>query len=451
MQPPEREIGMPKRHREHIRKNLDFLVARTNYDQLATECVHRGILSVQMLRNTEDLNGERFNMDDKDVILEQHRRLFLKITQRGPNAYNLLIDALHKVNCLDAAKLLESVDESGSRPPFISLNERNSSRKSADIVDTRSPQAFEGPCVSKRPLNDPLGPLTPYTGPTVGPQRVVIKSDKIYTDNVVGTYKMQSRWNRGVLLMVNIKDFPEPKRVRTGAEVDSNSLIHLFRELGFKIFPYGNVNQHQFFEILRKVTSSSYVQNTECFVMILMTHGNRVNEKDKVEFCDGSVVDMQEIKNHFQANISPYLVHKPKVLIFPFCRGENYDLGQPQNQYNPMMPMYTLQPEEAPDAQTEGISSPSPNVPTLADTLVCYANTPGYVSHRDPDEGSWYIQKFCEVMADHAHDTNLEDILKKTHASVGNRRTKKGSMQTGAFDNLGFNKKLYFNPGFYTE
>ncbi|EDV51278.2 uncharacterized protein Dere_GG15422 [Drosophila erecta] len=450
MEPTEREIGMPKRHREHIRKNLDFLVEKTNYGLLAKECVLLGILSVQMLRNTEDLNGEIFNMDDKDVRLERHRRLFLKITQRGPTAYNQLIDALRKAKCQEAALLLESVDESGSRPPYISLSKRNSSRKSADIVDTRSPQDCEGASVSKI-RNDPLGPLTPYTGPIEGPQRVIKKSNKIYTDDVVGTYKMQSRSHRGVLLMVNIMDFPDPARERKGAEVDSNSLIHLFLELGFTIFPYGNLNQHQFFEILNKVTSSSYVQNTECFVMILMTHGNRVREMDKVEFCDGSVVDMQKIKNHFQANISPFLVHKPKVLIFPFCRGDSYDLGQPKNQYNPTEPMYTLQPEELPDAQTEGISSLSTNVPTLADTLVCYANTPGYVTHRDPDMGSWYIQKFCEVMAEHAHDTSLEDILKKTHASVGNRRTKKGSMQTGAFDNLGFNKKLYFNPGFYIE
>ncbi|XP_037721131.1 caspase Dronc [Drosophila subpulchrella] len=451
MQPPEREIGMLKKHREHIRKNLDLLVKSTNYGLLAAECVHQGILSVQMLRNAEDLNGKRFNMDEEDVRLEQHRRLFLKITQRGPTAYNLLITALRKVNCLDAAKLLESVDESGSRPPFISLNERNTRRKSADIVDTRSSEAYEGACVSKKPLSNPLGPLTPYLAPVEGPHRDIKKSDKIYTDDVVGTYKMRSRMNRGVLLMVNIMDFPDPKRKRNGAEVDSNSLIHLFRELGFTIFAYGNMNQHQFFDVLRQVTSSSYVQNTECFVMVLMTHGNRVQEIDKVEFCDGSVVDMQKIKNHFQANISPLLVHKPKVLIFPFCRGDNPDLGQPKGQYDPMEPLYTLQQEEEPEVETEGMSSAYTNVPTLADTLVCYANTPGYVTHRDPETGSWYIQKFCDVMAEHAHNTNVEDILKKTHASVGNMRTKKGSMQTGAFDNLGFNKKLFFNPGFYSE
>ncbi|XP_017133879.1 caspase Dronc [Drosophila elegans] len=452
MQASEREIGMLRKHREHINKNLDYLVKATNYGQVARECVRQGILSSQMLRNTEDLNGERFNMREEDVLLEQHRRLFLKVTQRGPTAYNQLIAALKNVNCLDAAQLLESVDESSSRPPFISLNERKSSRpKSADIVDNRSPDACEGACVSKRPLSEPLGPPTPYLEPVVGKQREVRKSNKIHTDDMVGTYKMQSRHNRGVLLMINIIDFPDPKRKRNGAELDSNSLIHLYRELGFTIFAYGNMNQEQFFDVLGQVTSSSYVQNTECFMMILMTHGNRVDEKDKVEFCDGSVVDMHKIKNHFQANICPYLVHKPKVLFFPFCRGDHADMGQPKNRYDSREPVFKIPQQADTQIETEGMSSVTANVPTLADTLVCYANTPGFVTHRDTETGSWYIQKFCDVMAEHAHNTNVEDILKKTNASVGNMRTKNGSMQTGAFDNLGFNKKLYLNPGFYSE
>ncbi|XP_017040489.1 caspase Dronc [Drosophila ficusphila] len=451
MEPHEREIGMPKKHREHIRKNLDLLVKSTNYGQVAAECVRLGLLSITMLRNVEDLNGERFNMDEEDVRLEMHRALFLKITKRGPTAYNLLITALKNVNCLDAAKLLESVEEPSSRPPFISLNERKTSRKSADIVDTRSPDTCEGACVSKRPINEPLGPITPFEEPIEGELREVKKSDKIHTDDVVGTYKMQSRHNRGVLLMVNIIDFRDPKRKRNGAEVDSNSLIHLFREMGFTIFAYGNMDQQQFFKILDQVTSSTYVQNTECFVMVLMTHGNRVEEIDKVEFSDGSVVDMHRIKSHFQAHISPYLVHKPKVLIFPFCRGEHPDMGQPKGHYDATEPVLPLPKQLEPQIETEGMSSVYTNVPTLADTLICYANTPGYVTHRDSETGSWYIQKFCDVMAEHAHNTNVEDILKKTHASVGNMRTKKGSMQTGAFDNLGFNKKLYFNPGFYSE
>lgn len=148
MQPPEREIGMLKKHRDHIRNNLDRLVKMTNYSRVASECVRQGILSTQMLRNAEDLNGERFNMDEEDVRLEQHRKFFLKIIQRGPTAYNLLITALRNVNCVDAAELLASVDDSAARVPFISITERKTSSKSADIVDTKLPEA-EGACVSK--------------------------------------------------------------------------------------------------------------------------------------------------------------------------------------------------------------------------------------------------------------------------------------------------------------
>ncbi|XP_020816642.1 caspase Dronc [Drosophila serrata] len=447
MQPPEREIGMLKKHRDHIRSNLDPLVKLTDYSRIAPECVRQGILSTQMLRNAEDLNGERFNMDEEDVRLEQHRKLFLKIIQRGPTAYNQLIIALRNVNSVEAAELLASVDDSAARVPFISITERKTNSRSADIVDTKTPEA-EGACVSKKPLGDPLGPLMPHTEEVQGTREVQM-STMIHVDKLLGTYPMESRHNRGVLFMVNIIDFPNPERRRNGAHVDSNSLIHLFRLMGFIIFAYDNMNQQQFFNVLRQVTSSTYAKNTECFVMVLMTHGNRVKEIDKVEFRDGSVADTHIIKSHFQANVSPYLVDKPKVLIFPSCRGEQEDKGQPNNQFDSMVPSsVVVQPQER-EVETEGVSRAK--VPTLSDTLVCHANTPGYVTHRDPETGSWYIQTLCDMLAKHAHDTHFEDILKKTNASVGTMRTLKGSMQTGAFENLGFNKKLYFNPGFYKE
>ncbi|KAH8345924.1 hypothetical protein KR067_009066 [Drosophila pandora] len=449
MQPPNQEIGMPQKHRDHIIKNRDKLVRATNYSNLMNECVRVGILSSSMRSIIEDVN-ERFNMSAEEFLHSRHCKLFEKITRRGPKAYNQLIQALRNINCIEAAELLESVDETSSRPPFISIKERNTIRNSADIVDTPSSTQGDSACISKRKYGNPSAPLTPYTDP-VTPGREVKKSDRIHKDDVVGTYKMQSRHNRGVLLMVNIIDFQDPKRKRNGADVDSNSLIYLFREMGFTIFAFGNMDQKEFFDILNKVTSSSYARDTECFVMVLMTHGNRVDEVDKVEFHDGSVVDMQKIKNHFQAHISPNLVNKPKVLIFPFCRGDQPDLGQPKNMYDSMAHQEIMMPKEQPMVETEGMSSIYENVATLKDTLVCYANTPGYVTHRDPEMGSWYIQKFCHTMADHAHNLNLEEILKITNASVGNMRTMNGSMQTGSFDNIGFNDKLFFNPGFYLE
>ncbi|XP_022217612.1 caspase Dronc [Drosophila obscura] len=451
MQPSRREIGMLQKHREHIIEHLDELVKCTNYRRIREECLRMNLLSPSMLRIVEDLSGAGFNMSKEDSLLEQHRRLLIKITKRGPAAYNQLITALRNVGSLQAVRLLEDVSEQNSGSPFISINERKITRKSADIVDTPSPSvaASEGACVSKREYNEAGGPLIPYMEPVDGQKRDVKKSDRIHTDEVVGTYSMQSKHYRGVLLMINIIDFPDTERKRNGAEVDSDSLIHLFREMGFTIFAYNNMNQQQFFDTLGKVTSSKYAQQTECFVMVLMTHGERVGERDKVEFGDGSVVDVHKIKSYFQASVSPYLVHKPKVLIFPFCRGREPDLGQSMNNFDSIGTAAARQEETV--VETEGIPSTYTNVPSLSDTLVCYASTPGYVTHRDPESGSWYIQKFCDMMADHAHNTPMEDILKKTNDRVGTMRTSKGSLQTGSFDNLGFNKKLFFNPGFYTE
>ncbi|KAH8315922.1 hypothetical protein KR074_001639 [Drosophila pseudoananassae] len=451
---PNKEIGMLEKHRNHIIKNLDQLVRATNYSKIASECVRVGILSSQMRVFIEDFS-ERLNMPTEEVLYTQHCNLFKKVTHRGPQAYNQLIQALRNVNCVEAAELLESVDETSARPPFISIKKQSSIRnqKSTDIVDTPSSSQgkMDGPCISKI-YGNPNAPLTPYTDP-VEPGRKVIKSDRIHTDEVVGTYKMQSRYNRGVLLMVNIIDFQDPKRRRNGAEVDSNSLIYLFREMGFTIFAFGNMDQKEFFDILNKVTSSSYARDTECFVMVLMTHGNRVGEVDKVQFHDGSVVDTQIIKNHFQAHISPNLVNKPKVLIFPFCRGDQLDLGQPINLYDSMAHQENsmFMPEEHPMVETEGMPSINGNVATFKDTLVCHANTGGYMTLRDTLSGSWYIQTFCRMMADHAHNLNLEEILKITSASVSKMRAKNGSMQMGSFDNIGFNHKLFFNPGFYLE
>ncbi|XP_001353710.1 caspase Dronc [Drosophila pseudoobscura] len=457
MQHSRREIGMLQKHRDHINEHLDELVKCTNYTRIREECVRINLLSPDMLRNVEDLSGAGFNMSKEDSQLEQHRRLLIKITKRGPAAYNQLITVLRNVGSLQAVKLLEDVSEQNSGSPFISINERKITRKSADIVDTPSPAPTatadrDGACVSKREYNEAGGTLIPYTEPVDGQKRDVKKSDRVHTDEVVGTYNMQSQHYRGVLLMINIIDFPDTERKRNGAEVDSDSLIHLFREMGFTIFAYNNMNQEQFFDTLGKVTSSKYAQQTECFVMVLMTHGERVGEMDKVEFGDGSVVDVHKIKNYFQASVSPYLVHKPKVLIFPFCRGREADLGQRINHFDSIGTAASrLSRQEETVVETEGRPSIYTNVPSLSDTLVCYASTPGYVTHRDAESGSWYIQTFCDMMADHAHNTPVEDILKKTNELVGHMRTSKGSMQTGSFDNLGFNKKLYFNPGFYTE
>lgn len=277
--------------------------------------------------------------------------------------------------------------------------------------------------------------------------RNVIKSDSFQIDNVVGTYHMQSKTDRGVVLIVNIIDFPTSDK-RNGGKADSDSLIHIFHEFGFKIFPYMNLNRAKFFDVLNNLIASKYVEDTECFVLVLMTHGERVGEIDKVQFHDGSFCNVAEITNLFQSRTASNLINKPKVLIYPFCRGPIADNGHHLRK-NYDQKDYSTVVQKRIETDSVGTQCNEPkNVSTLSDMLVCYATTEGYRTMRDPDDGSWYIQNLCDVMAEHAHNTAMEDILKLTDLRIRKLRTIEGNLQTGNFLNLGFYKKLFFNPGF---
>lgn len=88
-------------------------------------------------------------------------------------------------------------------------------------------------------------------------------------------------------------------------------------------------------------------------------------------------------------------------------------------------------------------------IPTSSDIAICYATVPGFLTHRDPEDGSWYIQGLCRVFAEHAHDATFEDLMKLLELEVGSMNTAGGSMQTSSVEYRGFSKVLYFNPGYF--
>lgn len=265
----------------------------------------------------------------------------------------------------------------------------------------------------------------------------VRKATKILKHPSIETYPMESEHHRGVFFMVNIVDFPSDPS-REGAEVDTHALLSLFEQMNFKLYGYTNLTQKKFFELLDSLLESQEIKYTECFVMALMTHGKLVEGIQFVTFHDGSVVKVEEIEKRFYHENCPQLVHKPKILIFPYCRGDTSDKGVviPNNK-----------------TQTESMSTSSRrtinNIVQLSDVIKCYATTAGFVAHRNVDDGSWYIQNFVDTIAEHAHDTPFEDMLKIVQSGIAKMRTERNEVQTASYDNIGFNKILYFNPGVF--
>lgn len=95
-------------------------------------------------------------------------------------------------------------------------------------------------------------------------------------------------------------------------------------------------------------------------------------------------------------------------------------------------------------------------VAEFSDIKVCYATTKGSAAHRDAINGTWYIATFVDVLSRHAHDHHLCDMLKiigrtmdKFCDAVCSYEENGEFIQTISLEESGFNKKLYFNPGYY--
>lgn len=124
-----------------------------------------------------------------------------------------------------------------------------------------------------------------------------------------------------------------------------------------------------------------------------------------------------------------------------FCRGDQPDYG-------------TLRPAEHTerDGMINPKKDPPTNMPTYADMFICFSTVPGFAAHRDLLNGSWFVESMCEVWSKHAHDTDVEQLMKLVgkHASLY-RTDQSNALQTLASEQRGFFNVLYLNPGYYAE
>lgn len=86
---------------------------------------------------------------------------------------------------------------------------------------------------------------------------------------------------------------------------------------------------------------------------------------------------------------------------------------------------------------------------------ICYATAKGDDAYRDMTHGTWYIANFVEVMAGNAHEHHFDDLLKiigrRLEVFCAKRSIEENGkyFQTISTEDIGFNKKLFFNPGYY--
>ncbi|KAL7876780.1 hypothetical protein SRHO_G00034230 [Serrasalmus rhombeus] len=75
---------------------------------------------------------------------------------------------------------------------------------------------------------------------------------------------------------------------------------------------------------------------------------------------------------------------------------------------------------------------------------MCYCVSEGFVSFRNPSNGSFYIQDLCETLQEQASTLEFTELLTLVNLKVS-RRCAANNKQMPCFTSM-LTKKLYFKP-----
>lgn len=436
---------MNDNHRKLIKHNIPKLVEMTSYDTMIRACLNKRVITDVMAGIIEN-DGKT---DD-----QKNELLYEKLIHRGPNAFHKILEIFKENSYTEAIKLLSAstipsatfsnenvvVDEnflsiSGSTtsnnshsPPIISDIRNNNlfhPSLTGDQADAAPAARTDGLTQSKS-KKVKLEPYAQATSCTFQFDRdLQVKRAVTYGSHPkLQVYNMKSR-KRGVFFFVNIINFKSKGEPRNGADKDRENLVTLFREMGYTVFYYEDLTCNEFFDLLNELRVSPYLKNIDSFVLCIQTHGNLIHNRTVMEFTDGIIAPVEDVIHLFSNTNCKYLVNKPKVFFFPFCRGDISDMEKK---------VRTV-------IETDGYSG----VPSFSDILICYGTVPGFQTHREPDSGSLYVREMCGIFAEHAHDCHIEELLKMVGSKTLEARSS-GRLQVASTETRGFNKLLFLNP-----
>lgn len=223
---------------------------------------------------------------------------------------------------------------------------------------------------------------------------------------------------KGITLLINVTEF-EPSAClddRLGGERDCARLELIFQQLSYDVYNLKNGTGSEIWNTLKNF--STWVKLAEyqsCFI-VLMSHG-----LDGFIFGrDGKAVDLVAVYDLFSNEKCPYLQNKPKVFLIQACRGDQPDRGTDQLDGPPIT--VKSHGKSAKRKLLDSNNNEGRNkLPTKSDCLVAYATVPGYAAMRNTERGSWFIQAFIQIVAFHAKDKSLLEIMTMTNNHIKER------------------------------
>ncbi|KAK2825089.1 hypothetical protein Q7C36_019016 [Tachysurus vachellii] len=427
---------MERRHKEILRQKRRDLVLSLNPSDVYDGLLSRGIFTDDMIDEIK-ISGPRRS---------QARQLVRDLETRGSLAFPAFLECLRETGQHSLAELLESGDAVPVPVPLPVQPSIIPLPVSGNLFDFKKPEGGDDP--------KKLIPLKPNTLPiaSIEDETKIPRSPRPRSDSIQ-SYKMEAS-PCGVCLIINNVEFDSGSELknRLGSDIDSEKLERRFRSLNFCVLVKRNLKcKHIRHELatLAKMDHSVY----DCCVVVILSHGTEASHNrfpGAVHGVDGLSVPVQIITNYLNGQNCPSLQGKPKVFFIQACGGGETDTGfeVSPDEVQHTSPRLDEQVDAIPaSSSSDSLSlSDEPDaratLPTPSDILVSYSTFPGYVSWRDTNNGSWYVETLDRVLENNADTDDLATMLMMVNNEVSQISAKGLYKQMpGSFN---FLRKLFY-------
>ncbi|GAA6223451.1 caspase-9 [Lates japonicus] len=428
---------MEERHKMILQRNRTNLVTDLDPSDLYDGLLQKGVFTQDMIDEIKSSGTRR----------DQARQLVRDLETRGSRAFPLFLECLQETGQQSLAELLQSGGPLQPGAPTEVV------RPVVQPLPVFPPLDVD----KQRHDNVPVYPIhRPNTTPSPSPEKENTRPrppGRTRRDSIQ-SYKMDASPCGHCLIINNVEFEPQSELSnRKGSNIDCDKLERRFKALNFIVEVKTNLKQRQIKHELSALSKKDHSQY-DCCVVIMLSHGTEVSHSrfpGAVYGVDGQYVPVQLITNYLNGQHCPSLQGKPKLFFIQACGGGERDTG------------FEVSPDEVEpsvggaDDQTDAIPMSSSSdslsmsdepdaratLPTPSDILVSYSTFPGYVSWRDTQSGSWYVETMDRILEENAATDDLVTMLMMVNHEVSQNSAKGLYKQMpGSFNFL--RKLLYF-------
>lgn len=431
--------------RKTIRRNMVALTDDMDFDIVSTALIARFIFDTHHI--------EKFQAKPSRKMKNQ--ALLMEIQSRGPTAFKSLIECLVEADQVFLANQLGYSASGHSQGHLVQ----------ASTPHDNKPNPFGQPTQQPGPVNAHQWPAPGSSGDYSSVQMDAATSYPTSMTDSDSVYKMKSK-PRGIALIINNKKFTTMKQ-RSGTDVDCRNLENVFKQLGFNVMVHRDLKGREIQQILTQLSRHNHSQ-FDGFILTILSHGI----EGAIYGTDEYLVKIDDLIGYFSSDRCPTLSGKPKLFFLQACRGERFDAGVEATDGRSVGPegdqgdqatqaAQAAQPD-IPEAElvkkmleleldsTDSFASAKSKMPSQSDMLLAYATVPGYVSWRNSERGSWFIQALCEVIVEHSRQEDLLSMITMVNGRVARAfESSSGRHKQMPAPVTMLTKKLFFFPGLY--